>query len=168
MSSDSAARDELLTATRTRLDRLLTDLRGRAPLLATDGLPHDQARSAALGTAVLALQYARDTVARVLGDFELAATEEVSGTLRLLVEQSPQPWGDDALRDLGYITDRSSRLLADIWMLGRLTAAVDPQSWSTDLLVQQCLQVVSETHLAGKLRAELDGMFGETDEPGRG
>ncbi len=89
----------------------------------------------------------------------------MSGALERLVETSPQPWGDNALHDLGNITDRSSRLLADIWMLGRLTAAVDPQSWTTEVLVQQCLQVVAETHLTGKLRAELDGMFGETDEP---
>ena len=167
MTSDESARDELLAATRTRLGRLLTDLRGREAALACDGgqLSYGQARSAALGTAVLAVQYARETVARAVGSFDRDATSEVSTALQLLVDSSPQPWGDNALHDLDNITDRSSRLLADIWMLGRLTAAVDPQSWSTDVLVQQCLQVVAETHLAGKLRAELDGMFGETDEP---
>jgi hypothetical protein len=163
MTSEDSARDELATATRARLDRLAAELHAREPQLARGH--YDQVRSATLGTAVLALQYARDTVARVIGDFEADATGEISTALDRLVEQSPQPWGDSALHDLGNITERSARLLADIWMLGRLTAAVDPQSWSTDVLVQQCLQVVAETHLAGKLRAELDGLFGETDEP---
>ncbi len=146
-----------------RLDRLVADLTARKPLLT--GQSHEQARAAALGTAVLAVQYARETATRVIGDFEPDAIREISAALDQLVEDSPQPWGDNALHDLGNITARSARLLADIWLLGRLTVAVDPQSWSTDVLVQQCLQVVAETHLAGKLRAELDGMFGETDEP---
>ena len=164
MTPDETARDELLTATRDRLDRLLTELAGRRALLPRDGT-FEQARSAALGTAQLALQYARETVARVAGPFEPDAAAEVSAAIDRLIETSPEPWGDNALHDLGRITDRSSQLLADIWMLGRLTAAVDRQSWSTDVLVQQCLQVVAEAHLAGRLRAELDGMFGETDEP---
>lgn len=162
MTVDESARDELLATTRTRLDRLRADLQDRG---AQTVFTYDQARSAALGTAVLALQYARDIAARVVGDLESDATVEVSAALEGLIESSSHPWGDTELHDLGNLTERSSRLLADIWMLGRLTAAVDPQSWSTDALVQQCLQVVAETHLAGKLRAELDGMFGETDEP---
>jgi hypothetical protein len=168
MTSDESVRDELLAATRARLDRLRTELEGRRRLLAgdrPDSAIHTsgQARSAALASAVLALQYARDTVNRVVGTLDADAAAAVAAALGGPVETAPWPWGDSALHD--RITERSARLLADIWMIGRLTAAVDPQSWSTDALVQQCLRVVSETHLAGKLRVELDGMFGETDEP---
>jgi hypothetical protein len=162
MTVDESARDELLATTRARLDRLQADLHKRD---AQPAPTYEAARSAALGTAVVAVQYARDITARIVGDLAADAAAEVSAALDGLVECPSHPWGDTELSDLGNLTERSSRLLADVWMLGRLTAAVDPQSWSTDVLVQQCLQVVAETHLAGKLRAELDGMFGETDEP---
>lgn len=167
MTSDPSARDELIHETRARLDRVIADLQTREALLGGGALTtFEQARSTALGTAVLAVQYARETVAKVIGDFEDEAAEEVFLALRQLVDTSPQPWGDSALNDLGNITDRTARLVSDIWMLGRLTAAVDRQCWSSDVLVHQCLQVIAETHLTGKLRAELDGLFGETDEPG--
>jgi hypothetical protein len=119
-----------------------------------------------LASAVAAVQYARETTAVAIGNLDAEATVEVRNALDGLVETTPQPWGDSALNDLQRISDRSARLLADIWMVGRLTVAVDPQSWSNEVLVQQCLQVVAESHLAGKLRAELEGLFGTVDEPG--
>jgi len=164
-ASDGGAREELLASAHARLDHFIEDLRGRCSVLAGGG-SDPQVHSTVLGTAVLALQYARETARMVLGDLGAPARAELTNALDGLVETSPETWGGDQPRtDLDNIADRSARLLADIWMLGRLTVAADPHSWSNDVLVQQCLQVVAETHLAGRLRAELDGMFGETDEP---
>jgi hypothetical protein len=169
MTGNRSTSDDLYATVHLRLHRLAEELRRRDRDLAAAGAdaPYEHVRAAALGTAVLAVQYARQTVATVLGNVDAEARDAVGAALRAIVEEhQPQPWGDSALSDLDNITDRSARLLADVWMLGRLTVAADPASWSTETLVQQCLQVVAETHLAGKLRAELDGMFGETDEPG--
>jgi hypothetical protein len=167
MDSEASARAGSGAAARERLDRLVEKLRAqREALGAPDGpLTSDQSRSALLFTAVTAVQYARETVADAIGDLDAAAAMEVQAALAGLVESSPKPWGDSALNDLERISDRSARLLSDIWMIGRLTVAADPQSWSNEAMVQQCLQVVAEAHLAGKLRAELEGMFGSTDEP---
>lgn len=141
-------------------DAALAKLRSAGP----DSDPAE-VRSAMLDSAIAALQYTRQTAACVFGAMTDDARAEVSQALDGLVETAPKPWGDSALNDLDRIADRSARLLADIWMVGRLTVAADQQSWSNDALVQQCLQVVAETHLAGKLRAELEGMFGSVEEP---
>ena len=160
MTSDSPAR-----AARLRIAVLAEQLDGCDSSLASGALDSDAERSAILGSAVAALQYARHIAASVLGELDAEADAEIRRALDGLVDAAPKPWGDSALNDLDRIADRSAKLLADIWMVGRLTVAADPQSWSNDALVQQCLQVVAETHLAGKLRAELEGMFGSVEEP---
>jgi hypothetical protein len=168
MTTDRIVPADTVVAARARLARLAEALGAYDEMLArTDpALPEDQLNSVLLRSAVGALQYARDTVAAVIGDLDLVANAEVREALDGLVEASPQPWGDSALNDLERISERSARLLADIWMVGRLTVAAEPSTWSNDTMIQQCLQVVAETHLTGKLRAELDGMFGSVDEPG--
>ncbi|MCW2503371.1 MAG: hypothetical protein JWO79_1655 [Actinomycetia bacterium] len=167
MTPDRTAGDPTVPAARARLDRLIEKLGAYDDALAgvDPPLPEGQLDSVLLRSAVGALQYARDTVAAVIGDLDAVASAEVAEALGGLIETSPQPWGDSALNDLERISERSARLLADIWMVGRLTVAAEPSTWSNDTMIQQCLQVVAETHLAGKLRAELDGMFGSTDEP---
>lgn len=162
-SADDTRAETVADETRARISILIAQMRERQNDLAAT----DNCTSAALGSAVLAIQYARQTMASVVGELEAEAQAKVESAIQELVDTSPEPWGDNALNDLGNITERSARLLSDVWMIGRLTAAVDPHSWSSDALVQQCLQVVAETHLAGKLRVELDGMFGETEEPER-
>jgi hypothetical protein len=169
MTTDRTASDTVAAA-RGRLDRLIERLGAYDDVLAKldPALPEDQLNSVLLRSAVAALQYARETAASVIGDLDATAAGEVHAALQGLIDSAPQPWGDSALNDLERISDRSARLLADIWMVGRLTVAAEPSSWSNDTMIQQCLQVVAETHLAGKLRAELDGMFGSVDEPGAG
>jgi hypothetical protein len=159
MTSDGSA-----AAARRRLARLAEQIDLCDSQLAGAPTAAEQ-RSAVLNSAVAAIQYARQAAAGVFGAMDADAALQVGGALEGLVEAAPKPWGDSALNDLDRIADRSARLLADIWMLGRLTVAADPQSWSNETMVQQCLQVVAETHLAGKLRAELEGMFGSVDEP---
>jgi hypothetical protein len=168
MISDRSDRDDSVAAARRRLDRLVEKLSAQDEALARlgDESTQGEARAVLLASAVAAVQYARETAAAALGHLDADAIAEVRSALNGLVDTSPQPWGDSALNDLERISDRSAKLLADIWMIGRLTVAVDPQSWSNEVLVQQCLQVVAESHLAGKLRAELEGLFGTVEEPG--
>ncbi|SHF15443.1 hypothetical protein [Streptoalloteichus hindustanus] len=114
-------------------------------------------------SAILAQQFAKDTLALLGDDFDTAAVSALRDVIGSPETALLMP---DDVEALAALRADAAALLAAVWVAGELTALVPPSAWPEDLPAL-CLATVTRSRLHHQLNddlAELDHPNGQEDD----